>query len=392
MTRSFTKPSTPIPHRIDGFTQIMKIPIPDFISTLKPYTPGKPIEELEREYGVRNPIKLASNENPLGASPRAVAAATAAVSTIYRYPDGAGHDLRVKLSAHLDVPASAILLGNGSDEIISLLAQLLLRPGDEAIIPSPSFLMYEIVVRAAGGETAFVPLDGFAIDLDAVKARITDRTRLIFLCNPNNPTGATFSADRLDAFLADIPDNIVVVVDEAYIEFVREADCPRTTGRYLDTHPVVTLRTFSKAYGLAGLRIGYAVGPPSLITDVNRIRMPFNTSLLGQVAATAALDDAEFLERSIRLVHEGLDYLYEALGAMGLDLFPTQANFFLFDVKRSADAVYEALLRRGVIVRSMSAYGYPTYIRLSVGLAAENRRFIEALGEALEERHGTVRS
>ena len=367
----------------------MKLKYPGYIDQIAPYVPGKPIETLEREYGIRESIKLASNENPLGPSPKALEAARASLAKLNRYPDGSGHALVQRLAAHLSqrwaVGPSQIVLGNGSDDILGLLARVLLQAGDEVIIPTPSFLMYEIVARSAGARILEVPLKQLAIDLSSILARVGPRTRMIFLCNPNNPTGSMFSSDECDAFMAQLSPEVVVVVDEAYIEFARDARCARGLTYLAAERPVVTLRTFSKVYGLAGLRVGYGVMPAALAELVNRVRMPFNVNSVAQAAACAALDDTDFLQRTVSLVHTELDYLYAELSRRGVPFFPTQSNFFLIDVDREADRVFEELLREGVIVRSMRAYGFPRYIRVNVGLRTENERFLTALSKVLAQ-------
>ena len=361
----------------------MTIRVPDNILGIQPYVPGKPIEELEREMGIARSIKLASNENPLGPSPMAVAAIRSAMNHLHRYPDGAGHMLIQALASHLDCPAEKIVIGNGSDDIIALLAHTLLRPGDRAVMPRPSFLMYEIAVRTVGAEPVFVPLQNLAIDLEGMQQAVDERTRLVFVCNPNNPTGTVISRDDFKRFVDVLPGDAVVVVDEAYIEFVRDADCLQSDSFWGAEHPVVTLRTFSKLYGLAGLRVGYGVMPAELAGYLNRIRQPFNVNSLAQVAARAALQDRDFVERTRRVVHDGLAFLFKSLTEIGVRFFPTQSNFFLIDVEQEADAVFQAMLRQGVIVRSMTGYGYPRYIRVNVGTAAENERFIKALKAVL---------
>jgi histidinol-phosphate aminotransferase len=361
----------------------MKLSIPDYILSIKPYAPGKPLEELEREYGIGDSIKLASNENPIGPSPMAVAAIKESINKLNRYPDGSGHDLIRKISNHIGFSPQQIVLGNGSDEIIGMLAVAMLQPGDEVILPVPSFLMYEIMVRGAGATPVFVPLISLSIDLEEIKEKMTSKTRMIFLCNPNNPTGTAISKKDFENFLHEMPPEVIVLVDEAYIEFVRDQNCVKSF-EYMDNRrPLVTLRTFSKVYGLAGLRIGYGVMPAEIANILNRIRLPFNTNLLAQAGAGAALDDKIFLKKVISLVHEGLDFLYDALDGLGIHYFPTQTNFFLIDVGRDADEIYESMLRQGVIVRSMKSYGYPNYIRVNVGLYEENIRFIKALEKSL---------
>lgn len=360
------------------------------IQAIKPYVPGKPIEELERELGIPRSIKLASNENPLGPSPLALAALQDATAGLHRYPDGSAHALIQDLAAHLDCRPAQLVLGNGSDDIIALLAHALLEPGDRAVMPQPSFLMYEIAVRTAKAEPVCVPLAGLAIDLDAMARAVDARTRMIFICNPNNPTGTTVTEASFTSFLAQLPPEVVVVVDEAYIEFVREASCLQSM-RYRDSGRVVTLRTFSKLYGLAGLRVGYGIMSAELAQGLNRIRQPFNVNSLGQAAARAALRDKAFVTRTLHLIHQGLDALQEALAELGVRAFPTQSNFFLIDVARDADEVFQAMLHKGVIVRSMKGYGFPRYIRVNVGTPEENRIFITALGEVLQLRGGHQR-
>jgi histidinol-phosphate aminotransferase len=361
----------------------MKLSIPDYILSIKPYTPGKPLEELEREYGIDDSIKLASNENPIGPSPMAVAAIKEAIKKLNRYPDGSGHDLIRRISNHIGFSPQHIVLGNGSDDIIGMLAVAMLQPGDEVILPVPSFLMYEILVRSAGATPVFVPLTSLSIDLAEIQKKMTSKTRMIFICNPNNPTGTIISKKDFENFIHQMPSEVIVAVDEAYIEFVRDQNCVKSF-EYMDNiRPLVTLRTFSKVYGLAGLRIGYGVMPEEIANILNRIRLPFNTNLLAQAGAGAALDDKIFLEKVISLVHEGLDFLYDALDGLGISYFPTQTNFFLIDVRKDADEIYESMLRQGVIVRSMKSYGYPNYIRVNVGLHEENVRFLKALEKSM---------
>jgi len=361
----------------------MKLKVPKNILSITPYSPGKPLEELERELGIRDSIKLASNENPLGPSPMAVEAIANALRKLNRYPDSSGHSLLQALSEKLGVPPSCIVLGNGSDEILGMLTQVFLDGESEALIPKPSFLMYGITVRCAGAKPIYVPLKSLAIDLVAMARRVTENTRMVFLTHPNNPTGTAISHKAFSRFMADLPGEVLVVLDEAYIEFVREEDSLDSLAYFRDDQPLVILRTFSKAYGLAGLRIGYGIMSDEIAGMINRIRMPFNASSLAQEGAAAALGDRAFVEKTVSLVHEGLDYLSVALREAGIRFFPTQANFLLIDVERDADEVFNRMLRRGVIVRSMRDYGYPTYIRVTVGSHGENVRFVAALKEAL---------
>lgn len=361
----------------------MKLNVPEHIAAISPYVPGKPMEELEREYGIRDSVKLASNENPLGPSPKAMEAIRQAAGKLNRYPDGGGYFLVRKLSEVLNVPTDHLILGNGSDDIIDMLARVFLGPGDEVIIPFPSFLIYEISAQATGADVVKTRLKNLAIDLDAILNAVTPRTRIIFLCNPNNPTGSVVSRTAFDRFMERLPESVIVVVDEAYIEFVRDPACLRSLGYEGFKRPVVTLRTFSKAYGLAGLRIGYGVAPPEIIGVLHRVRQPFNASLVAQAGALAALEDTDFLAKTLRIVHEGLDWLHAALDAEGIPHFTTQSNFFLIDTGRNADQVFKAMLSEGVIVRSMTGYGFPRYIRVNAGTPTENERFVNALSRVV---------
>ena len=365
----------------------MKVTVPDYIMSLKPYKPGKPIEELEREYGIKNSIKLASNENPLGPPASAVRAIKDAAENVHRYPDGGGFVLTRKIAEKVGVLSGNIVLGNGSDDIIGFLSRAFLAPGDEAVMTLPSFLMYDIMVKSAGATSVMIPLQdasqSFGTDLDEMLKRITPKTRMIFLTNPNNPTGAIITKEAFESFFNAIPDGIVLVMDEAYIEFADKLQCVSGID-YLDNRvPVIVLRTFSKLYGLAGIRVGYGIMSEELAQVLHRVRQPFNVNSLAQAAAIAALDDEDYLKKTEMVISEGLDYLYKALDKLGIDYFPTQANFFLIDVKQDADVVFEKMLRQGVIVRSMCSYGYPEYIRLTVGLPEENRRFIDAFEKVM---------
>lgn len=361
----------------------MKLKIPGHTLAIQPYVPGKPLAELEREYGITDSIKLASNENPLGPSPRAMAAMRAYVAGMHRYPDEPGYALLRGIAVRHGVEPQQVMIGNGSDDLLGMLARALLQPGDEVIVPTPTFLMYTIVAQTAGAKTVCVPLVNLAIDLDGILSRVNANTRLIFICNPNNPTGQVVLRRAFEGFLARLPEHVVVVVDEAYAEFVRDSHSILGLD-YLDVGvTVVTLRTFSKAFGLAGLRVGYGVMPTDLAEILNRVRMPFNVNAMAQAAATAALDDERFLEKTIGLVHQQLDWFYEQLRQRRIGYVPTQSNFFLIDVARDATIVFERLLRMGVIVRAMNAYGFPNCIRINIGLPEENRRFLSALDKVL---------
>jgi histidinol-phosphate aminotransferase len=306
---------------------------------------------------------------------------------MHRYPEEPGHALLHRLAARHDIEAQQIVIGNGSDELLGLLSLSFLQPGDEVIIPAPSFLMYTRVTQSAGAVPVQVPLKEMAIDLDGVRAAVGPRTRMIFICNPNNPTGAMIARPDFDAFVGSLPAGVVVVIDEAYSEFVRDNRWTGIDG-FIDADvPIVTLRTFSKAYGLAGLRVGYGVMAAEMAEILNRVRMPFNVNGLAQAAATAALDDTDFLNRTLELVHHELDFLYGELQKRQVRYFPTQTNFFLIDVEQDAMQVFEQFLRQGVIVRPMTAYGYPRCIRINIGRHAENVRFIAALDSILSKEN-----
>jgi len=353
------------------------------VEDLIPYPPGKPIEELERELGIKGSIKLASNENPLGPSPMAVQAVMDKLQGLHRYPDGSGYYLKTKLSEKFGVPISQIILGNGSNELIELIIRTFLSPGEQVVQAFPTFLVYEKVVKGAGGQMISVPLSDFRIDLNGIADAITAKTKIVFLTNPNNPTGSAFSKGEMSGFLEKIPDDIIVVLDEAYIEFVSDEGVAQGLD-FLSAHPLLAvLRTFSKLYGLAGLRMGYGFASEDLIDYMNRVRQPFNANTLAQAAAIAALDDSEFVSRTLKTVKEGLQYLYENLDEMGLEFLPTQTNFFLIKMPRKGKEIYEQMLKKGVIIRSMDSYGLPDHIRINVGLPEENKRFVRSLKEIL---------
>ena len=344
---------------------------------LAPYEPGKPVEELERELGLSGSIKLASNESPLGPSPKAVAALQKAIGGIHRYPDGASFDLRRKLADRLAVEEEQLVFGAGADEILELLAKVLLGPGDECVFAWPSFAMYPIVARGMGAQAVQVPLDReFVHDLSEMARALTKRTKLVIVCNPNNPTGTSVGADAFDYFISQLPDGLIVAVDEAYLDFARRLDFPDAMGWVRRRPGTIVLRTFSKIFGLAGLRIGYGVADAELAGYLQRARHPFNVNRLAEVAAAAALDDRDYVERITRLNVAGVGYLTRELSALGIEVWPTDANFLL---ARAGAGVYEQLLGQGVIVRPLVAFGLPDYVRISVGLPEENERLVKTL-------------
>ncbi len=361
--------------------------VPEHIRSIKPYPPGKPIDELKRELGIDAPIKLASNENPLGPSPMAIEAIKKALTSVNRYPDGSSFYLRQKISEILSVPFEGIVVGNGSNEIIEMIFKAFMRDGEKVIVPQPSFLMYNLAAQALGLTAIGVPLRDFKIDLKGMAQKIDDDTRIIIINNPNNPTGTIIEKDEWEQFLESLPDGILVVVDEAYIEFVTSEKCPIGVNYInLDKPRVAVIRTFSKAYGLAGLRIGYCITSPDVADYMNRVRQPFNVNSLAQAAALAALEDKKFIENTRKLVQEQLEYLYSCVKKLGLDYIPTQTNFFLIKLPVPAREVYQKLLRKGVITRAMDSYGLDNYLRVSVGLREENEYFVEKLAEVLNER------
>jgi histidinol-phosphate aminotransferase len=360
----------------------------DHILGIAPYEPGKPIEELERELGLTDVIKLASNENPLGPSERVLKAVTEALAHLNRYPDGSGYYLRQALARRHGVSADQIILGNGSNDLIELVARSFLRAGEEAVIPHPSFVVYPMIVQAVGGIRVVVTLRNHRIDLEAMARAITPMTKLVFIANPNNPTATIVTADEVDEFIARVPDKVIVVFDEAYVEFAQGPDFPDSLGYMKQGRKVVTLRTFSKAASLAGLRVGYAIADPDCVALLNRIRQPFNVNSLGQVAALAALADESHTLECLRMIEAGRHFLYDEFGAMGLKYTPSRANFILVDTGRSASDVFNWLLKEGVIVRPMTSFGMETCLRVTVGTPEENRRLVKALKKVLAGAKG----
>jgi len=353
---------------------------------LVPYSPGRPMEEVERELGLDDVLKLASNENPLGPSPLALQAIREALQGLHRYPDGGCYALRQGLSRRLGVTPEELCFGNGSNELLELVTRAFLGPGDEAVMGHPAFVVYRSVCQAVGAQIREVSLKDFTHDLRGMLKAVTARTKLVFLGNPNNPTGTYVSPTDLDDFVRALPPDVILVVDEAYREYIPrylQPDFLRYVreGRYL-----LALRTFSKAYGLAGLRIGYGIGSTEMVELLNRVRQPFNVNTLAQKAALAALDDAAHLEETLRITEAGRKTMRSRLDALGLVTIPSVTNFILVNVGVEGKAVADALLRNGVIVRSMEGYGLPTYIRVTVGTPQENSRALQALAEVL----GTV--
>ena len=352
------------------------------VRNLVSYKPGTPIEEVQRRFKLSSVIKLASNENALGPSPKALAALRAAAGDLHRYPDSTCRLLRERLAKTLKVDPESLVFGNGSDELIVLALRAFVDPGDHVVVASPTFLIYEQQARACGASVSVVPLKGFRYDLPAMRAAMTPHTKLVFIANPDNPTGTYVTKRELEAFLRGLGPETIVFLDEAYYEFVDAADYPKTLA-YTKDRPVIVTRTFSKAYGLAGLRVGYGAAQPTLAAAMNAVREPFNVNSLAQAAAAAALGDAAFLARTRRLIREGRRYLEQSLDALKLRRVPSVTNFILMELGPRAPEVAKALLTRGVIVREMSAWKLSGCIRVTVGTAAENRRFIQALKKCL---------
>ncbi len=357
----------------------------DYINQIQPYEPGKPIEEVERELGVSNAIKLASNENPLGPSRKALRAIRRALRKIHLYPDGGCFYLKRRLAEELGVSENQLIIGNGSNEIIELLARGFLSAGDRVIASDGSFLVYPLITKVCGAEFVSVPMKDFRYDLKAILEKMDARTRLVFIANPNNPTGTYVTSGEVEDFLSKVPRETIVCFDEAYYDFVDARDFPYTLFHVKSNKPnVILLRTFSKSYGLAGLRVGFGVANSDLIGYLNKVRQPFNVNQLAQVGACAALDDKRFLWRTKRLISREKLYLYKKFDQMGIRYIPTQANFILFDIGKDASQVFEGLLKRGIIVRAMKAYGFPTQIRVTIGKRSENRAFIHVLKRVLK--------
>lgn len=352
------------------------------IANVTPYVAGKPIEELKRQLGLKEIIKLASNENPLGPSPKAMEAIKKELTKVNRYPDSQGYYLKKKLSRYLNVKPGNILLGNGSDELIDIIIKTFVEDGENIITADTTFLEYEIIAKTNGRNIITLPLRYFKYDLDAIKKRIDKNTKLIFIANPNNPTGTYVTKFEFEDFMRDLPDGVLVIMDEAYDTFIDVNDFPKGIN-YINNKNVIVMKTFSKAYGLAGLRIGYALANEQLALNMEKARQPFNVNALAQAGAAAALDDKKFLEKTKKAVFEGKDYLYDCLKRLGVVYVPSVANFVLIDVGKDGVAVFKDMLKFGVIVRDMQQYGLKNYIRVSIGTKKENERFVRVLKKVL---------
>jgi histidinol-phosphate aminotransferase len=350
-----------------------------------PYKAGKPIEELERELGLTNIVKLASNENPLGMGQKARAAIEAAISDLTLYPDGSGFHLKQALAEKFSVQADQITLGNGSNELLELVARAFLTPECEVIFSQHAFAVYPIVTQAVGAKAVVVPALHYGHDLQAMLSRVTDKTRVIFIANPNNPTGTLLAQRDVEAFIAALPNHVICVLDEAYFEFVSQSETIDSVS-WLKHYPnLVITRTFSKAYGLAGLRVGYSLSSVEIADLLNRVRQPFNNNSLALAAAHAALEDVDYLQRTIANNTAGMAQLTEGFAELNLTWIPSAGNFVSVDLKQDGKAIYDKLLRKGVIVRPVDVYEMPTFLRISIGTQQENATFLNALKDVLAD-------
>ena len=352
------------------------------VEQLKPYVPGKPIEEVQREYGLTDIIKLASNENPLGPSPRAIEAICQAAESVRLYPDNDCYHLKRVLASKLGVATNQVLVGHGSDELIHNIGLAFISPGDEVMMCAGPFSQWEFTAKLMEGAPVYVPMKQFRYDTAEMARRVTERTKLVFIGSPNNPTGTIVTRGELAAFMEAVPDRTIVVMDEAYYEYVDDPEYPESLDLLREGRRVIVLRTFSKIYALAGLRIGYGAATAELAEALERVREPFNVSSVAQAAALASLEDGEQVPRTRSLNHQAKDYLYRQLARLGLRYPPSQANFVWVDLARDCRTVFEKLLRRGVIVRTGDIFGAPTHIRVTTGTEEQNERFVRALESA----------
>jgi histidinol-phosphate aminotransferase len=361
--------------------------IPDYIRGLPVYVPGRPIEEVERELKI-HAVKLASNENPLGPSPKAIEAAKRALGEAHRYPDGGAHVLRETLAARTGLAPEELFVGLGSSEIIDLASRVFLGPGLQGMTSYGSYAPFSVAIRASGAELVLVPQKHFAYDLEAMAAAITPRTRVIYLANPNNPTGTAFSLAELENFLARVAESVLVVLDEAYVHYAPSLNRRKSEEIFRRRQNLLILRTFSKVYGLAGMRIGFAIGRPGVLAAMNKLKTPFNTSGVAQAAALAAIDDREHVARCIETNASERKRLSEGLTNLGLRPVPSETNFIFMEVGPDAKEICDELLHLGVIVRPLGWMGFPEAIRISVGTAGENDKCLAAMAEILTKRAG----
>ncbi len=350
---------------------------------VKSYIPGKPIEEVKRELGLKEVTKLASNENAIGPSPKAIKAIAKDLDNIYQYPESNCFYLKQRLSKYLNVDSNQLIIGNGSDEIIVLVLRVFVKPSDKVIIADPTFLIYEIQSMVNGADLVKVPLKDFRHDIKQMKKAIDSNTKLVFIANPDNPTGTYLTNDEIDEFMQGLPDDLIVFFDEAYYEFAKDKEDYPDTLKFIDKKNVIITRTFSKSYGLAGLRVGYGITSNEIVSYMDKVREPFNVNRVAQVAATAALDDEEFLNRTLKFVHDGKLYLYKQFEKMGLEFIQSSTNFVLVNLKKDCDEISNKLLKKGIIIRNMKNWGLDNFIRITVGTKKQNKKFIKALSEIL---------
>lgn len=356
------------------------------LNAIKAYVPGKPIDEVQREYGLKDVTKLASNENPLGPSPRALAAIKERLSDLNLYPDIQSHNLLKALAGHLGIEPEQLTVGNGADGLIMQTCLAYLDEQSEVIVSQSSFPVYDIYTHVMRAALVKIPLRNFGLDLEAMLQAISDRTKLIFVCNPNNPTGTIVTAAEVEAFMDKTPKHVLVIFDEAYYELVDSPDYPNSLRYIRDGHTnTMIMRTFSKIYGLAGIRLGYAIAQPEILAPLNRVKEPFSVNLLAQAAGVAALEDQAFLEKTVATNHAGRIYLYNEFERLGLSYVRSHTNFVLVKIGPQATAVQEMLLNKGVIVRPCTSYDLPLFLRVTVGSKAQNVRFIEALESTLQD-------
>ena len=364
----------------------MKALIRKSVLAVNPYVPGKPIEETKRQLGLKEVIKLASNENSWGASPKAIRAIKRSLLGVNRYPDAQGFYLKKRLARFFGLVPENFVLGNGSDELIDVIIKTFLEADENIITSEGTFLEYQIIAQVNERKIKKASLRYFKYDLNAILKLVDKKTKLIFIANPNNPTGTYVTKDEVAEFIKALPESVIVVFDEAYDAFIDVDDFPSSLSYLKKKKNVIILRTFSKAYGLAGLRLGYAIAAPELVTYLERIRQPFNVNLLAQVAGLAALEDKDFLNKTRRLTLEGKDLIYQELSKMGLGFVPSVANFILIDVGRDSREVFKACLKFGVIIRDMAQYGLVNFIRVTIGTQKENRRFLRVLRKVMKEK------
>lgn len=363
----------------------MKKLVPENIEKLIPYVPGKPVEELEREMGIKNAVKLASNENPLGPSPKGLEMMKKYIKNLHRYPEGGCYYLAKKLAQKLKVSMDNIVFGNGSNEVLELVGRTFYEAGDEILFSQYAFIVYKLVAQSLGAKFTEVKAKGLGHDLDAFVKAITPKTKIIYLANPNNPTGTMFGKKAFEKFISKVPSNCLVVLDEAYAEYVDDDDYPSGLDYLKKYKNLIIVRTFSKIYGLAGLRVGYGIMDKQLANFMNRVREPFNVNTLAQFAALGALDDKEHVRKTKEVTNKGFALFYKLFDELGLEYEKSYGNFVLLKTPNGGMEFYNALLKEGVIVRPVGGYGLPQYVRVSIGTDKENQRFIKAVRKILKK-------